>query len=64
MGTSFWCFGLIGLRVDFDQIGSWRGGVLADIHDARNKFQSALEVGGADLKALVFGRLDPGGASH
>jgi hypothetical protein len=32
-------------------------GVLADIHNARNKFQSALEAGGADLKALVFGRL-------
>jgi hypothetical protein len=28
------------------------GGVLADIHDARNKFQSALEVGGADLRLL------------
>ena len=40
------------------------GGVLADIHDARNKFQSALEVGGADLKALVFGRQYPGGASR
>jgi hypothetical protein len=40
------------------------GGVLADIHDARNKLQSALEVGGADLKTLVFGRQDPGGASH
>jgi len=40
------------------------GGVLADVHDARNKLQSALEVGGANLEALVFGRLDPGGASH
>jgi hypothetical protein len=40
------------------------GGVLADLHDARNKLQCALEVGGADLKALVFGRLDPGGASY
>jgi len=40
------------------------GRVLADIHDARNKVQSALEVGGADLKALVFGRLAPSGASH
>jgi hypothetical protein len=40
------------------------GGVLADIHHARNKLQSALEVAGADLKTLVFGRLDPGGASH
>ncbi|MEA2542867.1 MAG: hypothetical protein QOH35_4233, partial [Acidobacteriaceae bacterium] len=48
MGTSFWCFGLIGLQVDIAQVRSWMGGVLADIHDARNKFQSALEVGGAD----------------
>jgi hypothetical protein len=64
MGTSFCCFGLIGLGVDLDQVRSWMGRVLADIHDARNKFQSALEVGGADLKALVFGGLDPGRASH
>jgi hypothetical protein len=40
------------------------GGVLADFHDARDKVQCTLEVGGADLKTLVFGRLDPGGASH
>ena len=39
------------------------GWVLADIHDARNKFQCTLEMGGTDLK-IVFSRLDPGGPSH
>jgi hypothetical protein len=39
IGTSFLCFGLIGLQVDDDQVGSWMGDVLADLHDARNKIQ-------------------------
>jgi len=42
--NSFLCFGLIGLQVDDDLVGSWMGGVLADLHDAWNKIQCASQI--------------------